>query len=99
MSIGPEESSPEVPEADALEQRTPALPEDSRELPVREQLPDDVPQADFIEQHQTVQPASTGYDVIATSEAEADEGDRIEGTLGPSGDDEDDYPGARDDAD
>ena len=95
MSIGPEESSPEVPEADALEQRTPALPEDSRELPVREQLPDDVPQADFIEQHQTVQPASTGYDVIATSEAEADEGDLIEGNLGPPAEDEDDYPDAR----
>ena len=98
MSIGPEESSPEVPEADALEQRRPALPEDSQELPATEQLLDDVPQADFIEQHQAVQPDSVGYERITASEADADEGDLIEGNLGLSDDDEDDYPSAREDA-
>lgn len=95
MSIGPEETSPEVPESDALEQRTPAVPEDSQEFPVTEQLPDDVPQTDFLEQHIAVQPASSSYDGITVAEAEADEGDLIEGNLGPSIDDEDDYPDAR----
>jgi hypothetical protein len=95
MSIGPEETSPEVPDSDALEQRTPALPEDSQEWPVTGQLPDDVPQADFIEQHKSVQPDTAGYDRITAAGAEADEGDLIEGNLGPTGDDEDDYPDAR----
>lgn len=95
MSIGPEETSPEVPDSDALEQRTLALPEDSQEWPVTGHLPDDVPQADFIEQHQAVQPDSVGYERITASEADADEGDLIEGNLGPPAEDEDDYPDAR----
>ena len=95
MSIGPEETSPEVPDSDALEQQTPALPEDSQGWPVTGQLPDDVPQADFIEQHQAVQPDSAGYDGITAWEVEADEGDLIEGNLGPPVEDEDDYPDAR----
>jgi hypothetical protein len=95
MSSGPEETSPEVPDSDALEQRTPALPEDSQEWPMRGQLPGDVPHADFIKQHKAVQPASAGYDGITASEAEADEGDLIEGDLAPADDDEDDYPDAR----
>ena len=97
MSTGPEETSPEVPDSDALEQRIPALPGDSQEWPETGQLPDDVPQADFIEQHQAVQPDSAGYDRIAALKAEADEGDLIEGNLGPPVEDEDDYPDARGD--
>lgn len=73
----------------------PALLEDSQEWPVTGQLPDDVPQADFVEQHKAVQPDSAGCDRITASEADADEGDLIEGNLGPAGDDEDDYPDAR----
>lgn len=95
MSIGPEETSPEVPDSDALEQRTPALPDDSQERPVTGQLPDDVPEGDFIEQHQVVQPDSAGYERITASDADADEGDLIEGNLGPPVEDEDDYPDAR----
>lgn len=95
MSTEPEATGPEVPDSDALEQRRPALPEDSQEWPTAGQLPDDVPQADFIEQHKAVRPAGAGYDGIIASVAEADEGDLIEGNLGPAGDDEDDYPDAR----
>ncbi|KRE91817.1 hypothetical protein [Arthrobacter sp. Soil764] len=59
------------------------------------QLPDDVPQADFLEQHQAVQLASAGYDGITASDVDADEGDLIEGNLESTGEDDDDYPGAR----
>lgn len=96
MSFGLEETSPEVPDTDALEQRTPVLPKDSQEWTVTGHLPDDVPQADFIDQHKAVQPASADYEGVTASEAEADEGDLIEGNMGPAGDDEDDYPDARD---
>jgi len=95
MSIGPEETSPEVPDSDAIEQRAPALPEETQEWPAAGQLPADVPQADYIEQREAVQPASTGYDGITASDVDADEGDLIEGHLGPAGDAEDDYPDAR----
>jgi hypothetical protein len=98
MNIEPEETGPEVPEADALEQRTPVLPENPEESPVTEQLPDGVPQADFIEQRTAVRPGSAGYDGIAATEAEADEADLIEGAMGLSADDEEDYPDAREDA-
>jgi hypothetical protein len=98
MNFEPEETGPEVPEADALKQRTPVLPENPEELPGMEQLPEGVPQADFIDQRTVVRPGSAGYDGIATTEAEAAEADLIEGALGPSADDEDDYPDAREDA-
>ncbi|MGO4653049.1 MULTISPECIES: hypothetical protein [unclassified Arthrobacter] len=97
MNIEPEEIGPEVPEADALEQQTPVVPENSGELTVGEQLPDGVPQADFIEQRTPVQPGSHGYDGIAVTEAEAAEADLIEGAIEPSTGDEDDYPDARED--
>ncbi|MDQ0822284.1 hypothetical protein QFZ79_000031 [Arthrobacter sp. V4I6] len=98
MNVEPEETGSEVPEADALEQRTPVLPESPEELPEMELLPDGVPQADFIDQGRAVQPGSAGYDGIATAEAEADEADLIEAALGLSADDEEDYPDAREDA-
>jgi len=98
MNIEPEETSSEVPEADAFEQRTPVLPESPEELPATEQLPQGVPEADFIDQRRAVQPGSAGYDGIATTEAEAAEADLIEEALGLSADDEEDYPGNREDA-
>jgi hypothetical protein len=98
MNIEPEEIGPEVPEADALEQQTPVLPENSEGLTVMEQAPDGVPQADFIEQHTAVQPGSAGYDGIAATEAEATEADLIEGAIEPPTGDEDDYPDASEDA-
>ncbi|MCA4131765.1 hypothetical protein [Arthrobacter sp. M4] len=98
MNTEPEEIGPEVPEADALEQRTPVLAESTEESTVPDLLPDDVPQPDFIDQHTDVQPGSVGFDGIAATEAEAAEADLLDqATELPTGND-DDYPGAGEDA-
>ena len=98
MNIGPEEIGLEVPEADALEQRTPVLPESPGEVPVTDQLPVGVPEPDFIEQRTAVQPGTAGYDRIAATEVEAAEADLVEGAMEPSTGDEEDYPDDREDA-
>ena len=48
------EIGPEVPEADAIEQRQPALPEDMDEEP--DTIPPDAPEADALEQARSVPP-------------------------------------------
>lgn len=98
MNIEPEEIGTEVPEADALEQRTPAVPESTEELTETGQSPDDVPQPDFIDQHTPVQPGGAGYDEIAATDAEAAEADLIEQATESAADSEDDYSDAREDA-
>lgn len=45
---------PEVPEADAIEQRQPAVPEDGDERP--DTIPPDAPEADALEQSRSVPP-------------------------------------------
>ena len=44
-----------------------------------------------------MQPGSAGYDELAATEAEAAEADLIEGAIGTTADDEDDYPNASED--
>lgn len=97
MNNEPEEIGPEVPEADALEQRTPVVPENSEELAVTAPSPDDVPESDFIDQHTPVQPGSAGYDSVAVTEAEAAEADLIEQATESLAGSEDDYSDARED--
>jgi hypothetical protein len=94
MNVEPEEIGPEVPEADALEQRTPALPESTGELTEINGLPGDVPQPDFIEQRTDVQPGSAGYERIAATQAEAAEADLIDQATDLSSGAEDEYPDA-----
>ncbi|TQJ66500.1 hypothetical protein FBY31_0510 [Arthrobacter sp. SLBN-100] len=91
------ETPRDLPEADALEQQTPILPEGSEEFTVKDPLPDDAPEADVIEQHTDVLPGSTGYAGIAGAAAgqEASEADLMEQAMAPSLDDEEDYPDAR----
>jgi len=96
MNIGPEpEPLPEVPEADALEQKTPVLPEGSEEPELMHPLPDDAPEADVMEQRTDVLPGGAGPAGSAGragfSETEAAEADLVEQALGTSFDDEDDY--------
>ncbi|MDQ0673979.1 hypothetical protein QFZ36_001540 [Pseudarthrobacter siccitolerans] len=97
MNIGSQPEMPrDVPEADALEQQTPVLPEDSDLPAVLDPLPDDAPEADVIEQHTGVKPGSTGFTGIAgAAEADAAEADLVEQAVAPSLDDEEDYPDAR----
>lgn len=99
MNIRSQQESPEdIPEADALEQQTPVLPEGSGEY--ADPLPDDAPEADVMEQRADVLPGSTGYVGIAgAAEADAAEADLIEQAVAPSADDEEDYPEANEDAD
>lgn len=94
MNIQPAPESPrEVPEADALEQQTPILPEGSDDSRVRNPLPDDAPEADALEQRADVLPDGGGTVGIAgVSEADAAEADLIEQAQAPSLDDEEDYP-------
>ena len=92
MNIQPEEIGPEVPEADALEQRTPVLPESTGEPTAMNALPGDVPQADAIEQRTDVRPGNAGYERIAATEAEAAEADLIDQTIAPATGSEDEYP-------
>lgn len=93
MNIGPEpESLPEVPEADALEQKTPVLPEGSEEPELMHPLPDDAPEADVVEQRTEVLPGTAGSAGRAGfSETEASEADLVEQALAPTFDDEEDY--------
>ena len=51
-----QEIGPEVPEADALEQMQPALPEDVDEDEEPASIPPDVPEADALEQSRSVPP-------------------------------------------
>lgn len=94
MNLGPEpESPPEVPDADALEQQTPVLPEGSDEFEPMKPLPDDAPEADVIEQRTEVLPGGAGpAGLEGVSGVEAAEADYIEQALAPSFDDEEDYP-------
>jgi hypothetical protein len=96
MNMGSQPEAPrDLPEADALEQQTPILPEGSEEFTVMDPLPDDAPEADVIEQHRDVLPGSTGYAGIAGAAGEdAAEADLVEQALAPSLDDEEDYPDA-----
>lgn len=48
------EIGPEVPEADAIEQRRPAVPDEGDERP--ETIPPEVPEADALEQSRGVPP-------------------------------------------
>lgn len=95
MNIQPEsELLREVPEADALEQQTPILPEGSDDFGVMNPLPDDAPEADVMEQRADVLPDGGGSVGIAgVSEADAAEADLIEQAQAPLFDDEEDYPG------
>ena len=97
MNIGSQPETPrDVPEADALEQQTPVLPEDSEGSAVLDPLPDDAPEADVIEQRTDVKPGSTGYAGISgAAEADAAEADLVEQAVAPSLDDEEEYPDAR----
>ncbi|BCW43985.1 hypothetical protein [Arthrobacter sp. StoSoilB5] len=93
MNIGQKPEAPrEVPEADAVEQQTPVLPEGSEESELMKPLPDDAPEADVLEQRTDVLPGGSAFTRLAgMSEAEAAEGDYIEQALAPSFDEEDDY--------
>ena len=97
MNMGSQPETPrDLPEADALEQQTPVLPEGSGEFTVMDPLPDDAAEADVIEQHTDVLPGSTGYAGIAGAAGEdAAEADLLEQAVAPSVDDEEDYPDAR----
>lgn len=94
MNRWPEPESPgDVPEADALEQQTPLLPEGSGEPGVMDPLPDDAPEADVMEQRTDVLPGGAGpAGAAGILEADAAEADLVEQALAPSFDDEEDYP-------
>jgi hypothetical protein len=94
MNTGSAPESPrEVPEADALEQQTPILPEGSDEFGVMDPLPDGASEADVMEQRADVRPTGAGTaGITGVSEADAAEADVIEQALAPSFDDEEDYP-------
>jgi hypothetical protein len=55
-SRGDREIDPEVPEADALEQMQPALPDDVDDEEERRSIPPDVPEADALEQSKSLPP-------------------------------------------
>lgn len=94
----PEETGPEVPEADSLEQHTPVLPDSAEELSAMDQLPDEAPEADFLEQHTSVLPGSAGYaGSDSAGERDAAEADLLEQATAPSPEDEDEYPSALED--
>ncbi|GAP56081.1 hypothetical protein [Arthrobacter sp. 92] len=91
----PPGTSPEVPEADALEQQESALPESGDGLAGLDQIPNGVPEADFIEQREPAQPGRSGYEGIETEdEDEAAEADLIEQATGIPADSDEDYPEA-----
>lgn len=100
MDIGSHPETPrDVPEADALEQQTPVLPEGSDDSGLFAGLPDDASEADFVEQHMDVRPGSPGYAGIAGGvEGNAAEADLVEQALAPPSDDEEDYPDAREES-
>jgi hypothetical protein len=97
MNVQPEPETPsDVPEADALEQRKPALPEASEEPVGAGQLPDDAPEADVIEQRTDVGPVNSGsLGMVGGASTEAAEADLVEQAMASSFDDEEDYPEAR----
>ncbi|WP_457965918.1 hypothetical protein M1E17_05230 [Arthrobacter sp. D1-29] len=91
MNIRPEqETSGDIPEADALEQQTPVLPDGSEN--VMDPLPMDAPEADVIEQHADVRPGGAAAGIAAVAEADAAEADLVEQAMALSIDDEEDYP-------
>src|SRR4051812_37727416 len=103
MNIGSQPETPrDLPEADALEQRKPVLPEESEGAEgavVLDPLPDDAPEADVIEQRADVRPVNTGLAGIAgAAEADAAEADLVEQALAPSPHDDEDYPDASEEA-
>ncbi|WP_267277975.1 hypothetical protein [Arthrobacter sp. CDRTa11] len=99
MNIRPErETSPEIPEADALEQQTPVLPGGS-ENELMDPLPIDAPEVDVMEQHADVLPGGAEAGITAVAEADAAEADLVEQAMALSLDDEEDYREGRDEAD
>jgi hypothetical protein len=96
MSIRPErETSPDIPEADALEQQTPVLPDGSGNE-VMDPLPIDAPEVDVMEQHADVVPGGAEAGITAVAEADAAEADLLEQAVALSLDDEEEYPESRD---
>lgn len=93
MNIRPEpDPLRDVPEADALEQTTPAVPEGSGELGLINPLPGDASEADVMEQRTDVLPGGARpAEPAGVSETDAAEADVIEQSLAPSFDDEEDY--------
>ena len=86
------EPSREVPEADALEQQTPVLPEASGGFS-QGPLPPDAPEADVLEQRTDVIPGTAGHAAAADdTRLEAAEADLLEQAVAPQSDDEEDYP-------
>lgn len=100
MNIGSQPETPrDLPEADALEQRKPVLPEEPEGAVVLDPLPDDAPEADVIEQRADVRPVNTGLAGIAgAAEADAAEADLVEQALAPSPHYDEDYPDASEEA-
>ncbi|WP_411374133.1 hypothetical protein ACLH0K_13850 [Arthrobacter sp. MPF02] len=94
MNLGSHPEVPEdVPEADALEQRTPVQPEGSDDFGLADGLPEDASEADVLEQHLDVRAGAPGYAALAgAAEGKAAEGDLVEQVLAPPPEDEDDYP-------
>lgn len=100
MDIRPQpETSPDVPEADVLEQQTPVLPEGLEDLGGTDPLPDDASEADVLEQRAEVKPGTAGYAGIPrATEAAAAEADLVEQALAPPTDDDEDFPDSHDHA-
>lgn len=96
----PPGTSPEVPEADALEQQASALPESGDGPTDLDQIPNEVAEADFIEQREPAEPCRDGYEGIETEdEDDASEADLIEQATGISADSDEDYPEASESGD
>lgn len=93
MNIRPEPGSlRDVPEADALEQKTEIVPDGSEESELMNPLPTDAPEADVMEQRAPVLPGGGRLaEPAGVSETDGAEADIIEQSLAPSFDDEEDY--------
>jgi hypothetical protein len=93
MNIRPEpEPRWHVPEADALEQKTPVVPDGSEESELMNPLPAEAPEADVVEQRAPVLPGGGRPEEPAgVFDTDAAEADMIEQSLVPSFDDEEDY--------
>ncbi|MEW1812570.1 hypothetical protein AB0284_17925 [Pseudarthrobacter phenanthrenivorans] len=84
----------EAPEADALEQQTPVLPEGSDGFS-QGPLPPEAPEADVVEQRTDVIPGTAGHAAaVHDAQMEAAEADLVEQAESPPWDDDEDYPDA-----
>lgn len=91
MNSQPEETPMEVPEADAFEQRLPAMPDAGAHE--ADPLPEDASEADVLEQRTPLvswDPADLAAPDLSAEEAA--EADAIEQAAGTPGNDEEDYP-------